>query len=47
MNNATFLALADQLSQLHTQAHQAALQQVNYWLTARNWVVGFYLSEYE
>jgi len=47
MNDATFPALADQLSQLHTQAQQAALQQVNYWLTARNWVVGFYLAEYE
>ncbi|HEX8426658.1 hypothetical protein [Hymenobacter sp.] len=39
MNDATFPALADQLSQLHTQAQQAALQQVNYWLTARNWLV--------
>jgi predicted nuclease of restriction endonuclease-like (RecB) superfamily len=47
MNDATFLALADQLSALHTQAQHAALRQVNYWLTARNWLVGFYLAEYE
>jgi predicted nuclease of restriction endonuclease-like (RecB) superfamily len=47
MNDVTFLALADQLSHLHTQAQHAALQQVNYWLTARNWLVGYYLAEYE
>ncbi|GAB3298874.1 DUF1016 N-terminal domain-containing protein [Hymenobacter tenuis] len=23
------------------------MQQVNYWLTARNWLVGYYVSEYE
>ncbi|MDF7815720.1 DUF1016 N-terminal domain-containing protein [Hymenobacter sp. YC55] len=47
MTASSFLVLADQLSHLHTQAQHAALQQVNYWLTARNWLVGCYLAEYE
>ena len=43
----TFSALADRLNQLHNTAQQAALRQVNYWLTARNWLVGYYVLEYE
>lgn len=47
MPNTSFPALADQLGQVHTAAQHAAIQQVNYWLTARNWLVGCYLTEYE
>ncbi|WP_052695766.1 hypothetical protein [Hymenobacter sp. AT01-02] len=47
MPDSTFLSLAEQLGQLHTTTQRAAVQQVNYWLTARNWLVGYYLTEYE
>lgn len=47
MADNTFLSLADRLGQLHTLTQRAAAQQVNYWLTARNWLVGYYLAEYE
>jgi DUF1016 N-terminal domain len=47
MPNTSFPALAEQLGQVHTAAQHAAIQQVNYWLTARNWLVGYYLTEYE
>ncbi|GGG60208.1 PDDEXK nuclease domain-containing protein [Hymenobacter glacieicola] len=47
MPDLTFLSLADRLDQLHTLAQRAAVQQVNYWLTARNWLVGYYVTEYE
>jgi len=41
MTTATFAALADRLTHLHTAAQHAALHQVNYWL------IGSYLVEYE
>jgi len=47
MPDVTLSALTDRLDHLHQQAQRAALQQVNYWLTARNWLVGYYLIEYE
>ena len=47
MFNTTFLSLAEQLGQLHSATQRAAVQQVNYWLTARNWLVGYYVTEYE
>jgi len=47
MPDSTFLDLAKRLAQLHTTTQRAALQQVNYWLTARNWLVGYYVTEYE
>jgi hypothetical protein len=32
---------------VHDRAQVAAVQQVNYWLTARNWLIGWYLRTYE
>jgi hypothetical protein len=45
--DSTLATLTDQIAQVHDRAQVAAVQQVNYWLTARNWVVGWYLAEYE
>jgi predicted nuclease of restriction endonuclease-like (RecB) superfamily len=47
MTAPTLADLTDRLAQLHTSAQRAAVQQVNYWLTARNWLVGLYIVEYE
>ena len=43
----TLATLTDQIAHVHDRAQVAAVQQVNYWLTARNWLVGWYLVEYE
>jgi len=43
----TLNILIEQISSVHTQSQAAALQQVNYWLTARNWLAGCYILEYE
>jgi hypothetical protein len=45
--DSTLATLTDQIAHVHDRAQVAAVQQVNYWLTARNWVVGWYLVEYE
>jgi predicted nuclease of restriction endonuclease-like (RecB) superfamily len=39
--------LATRISQLQDKTQQAAVQQVNYWLTVRNWLIGAYIAEYE
>ena len=43
----TLSTLTDQIAQVHDRAQVVAVQQVNYWLTARNWLVGWYVVEYE
>jgi predicted nuclease of restriction endonuclease-like (RecB) superfamily len=45
--DSTLAALTDRIAHVHDRAQAAAVQQVNYWLTARNWLVGWYLVEYE
>ncbi|HEX8429301.1 PDDEXK nuclease domain-containing protein [Hymenobacter sp.] len=47
MAESTLLGLAERIGIVHEQTQQAAAQQVNYWLTVRNWVVGWYIAEYE
>lgn len=39
--------LADQIGQIHAQTQRAAAQQINYWLTVRNWLIGWHITEYE
>lgn len=39
--------LADQIGRLHAQTQRAAAQQINYWLTVRNWLIGWRITEYE
>ncbi|QKG59224.1 DUF1016 family protein (plasmid) [Hymenobacter sp. BRD128] len=39
--------LADQIGQIHAQTQRAAAQQINYWLTVRNWLIGWRIAEYE
>jgi len=43
----TLATLTDRIAHVHDRAQAVAVQQVNYWLTARNWLVGRYLVEYE
>lgn len=47
MAESTLSALATRISRLQDQTQQAAIQQVNYWLTVRNWLIGAYIAEYE
>ncbi|MFD1469398.1 DUF1016 N-terminal domain-containing protein [Hymenobacter caeli] len=47
MAESTLLTLAGRIQHLHERTQQAAGQQVNYWLTVRNWVIGWYIAEYE
>ena len=47
MAEITLSTLADQIGQLHAQTQQAAAQQINYWLTVRNWLIGWRIAEYE
>ncbi|WP_210521550.1 PDDEXK nuclease domain-containing protein [Hymenobacter terricola] len=47
MAETTLSTLAEQIEQLHAQAQRAAAQQVNYWLTVRNWLIGWHIAEYE
>ncbi|WP_345236823.1 PDDEXK nuclease domain-containing protein [Hymenobacter saemangeumensis] len=47
MAETTLAALAEQISQLHAQTARAAAQQINYWLTVRNWLIGWHITEYE
>jgi len=47
MSDLTLATLAEQITQLHAQTSRAAAQQVNYWLTVRNWLIGWRITEYE
>jgi predicted nuclease of restriction endonuclease-like (RecB) superfamily len=47
MEEITLSTLAEQIGQLHAQTQRAAAQQINYWLTVRNWLIGWYIAEYE
>jgi predicted nuclease of restriction endonuclease-like (RecB) superfamily len=47
MAEITLSTLAEQIGQLHAQAQRAAVQQINYWLTVRNWLIGWHIAEYE
>ncbi|GAA4498523.1 hypothetical protein GCM10023172_15690 [Hymenobacter ginsengisoli] len=47
MAETTFSTLAKQIGQLHAQTQRAAAQQLNYWLTVRNWLIGWHIAEYE
>lgn len=42
-----FAALVERLSSLHMQAQRAAVQQADYQLTLRNWLIGRQLAESE
>jgi predicted nuclease of restriction endonuclease-like (RecB) superfamily len=47
MAETTLSMLAEQIGQLHAQTQRAAAQQINYWLTVRNWLIGWHIAEYE
>jgi predicted nuclease of restriction endonuclease-like (RecB) superfamily len=47
MEETTLSTLAEQIGQLHAQTQRAAAQQINYWLTVRNWLIGWHIAEYE
>ena len=47
MADSTLSTLAERIGYLHERTQQAAAQQVNYWLTLRNWLIGWYITEYE
>jgi predicted nuclease of restriction endonuclease-like (RecB) superfamily len=47
MAETTLSTLAEQIGQLHAQTQRAAAQQINYWLTVRNWLIGWHITEYE
>jgi predicted nuclease of restriction endonuclease-like (RecB) superfamily len=47
MTDATLPLLVDRINYLQERTQQVAVQQVNYWLTVRNWVIGWYIAEYE
>lgn len=47
MEEPTLSRLTEQIGQLHAQTQRAAAQQINYWLTVRNWLIGWHIAEYE
>ena len=47
MMSSTLTQLAERIGHLHAQTQQAAAQQINFWLTARNWLIGWHIVEYE
>lgn len=47
MDDLTLSRLADRIGMLHERTTRAAAQQINYWLTIRNWCIGWYIVEYE
>jgi predicted nuclease of restriction endonuclease-like (RecB) superfamily len=47
MAESTLSTLAGQIGRLHEQTQRAAAQQINYWLTVRNWLIGWHIAEYE
>lgn len=44
MSDLTLATLAEQITQLHEQTSRAA-HQINYWLTVRNWLIGWHIAE--
>ena len=47
MAESALSTLVEHIGLLHERTQQAAAQQVNYWLTVRNWLIGWYIAEYE
>lgn len=47
MDNLTLATLAERIGLLHDRTSRAAAQEVNAWLTIRNWLIGWYIVEYE
>ena len=47
MADSTLTALAERITLLHAQTSRAATQQINYWLTVRNWLIRWHIVEYE
>jgi len=47
MADTSLSTLAQQIEQLHAQTQRAAAQQINSWLSVRNWLIGYYIAEYE
>ncbi len=45
MNN--FSSLVSSIQQLHAQLQQSAVNAVNQMLTIRNWLIGYYIVEFE
>ncbi|MBT9395260.1 hypothetical protein KLP40_18980 [Hymenobacter sp. NST-14] len=45
MEERTLSLLAQHIGQLHAQTQRAAAQQVNYWLTVRNWLIDWHIAE--
>lgn len=43
----TLPELAAHIGRVHEQSQRTAVQQVNSWLSIRNWLIGFYIAEYE
>ncbi len=43
----TLAALAERIAYIHHEIQRATVQQVNSGLTARNWLIGRYIFEYE
>jgi len=42
-----FKALISSIQQLHEQLQQSAVNAVNQMLTIRNWLIGYYIVEFE
>ncbi|WP_394349587.1 DUF1016 N-terminal domain-containing protein [Adhaeribacter rhizoryzae] len=42
-----FLLLLENIKSTHVHLHDAAAKAVNKMLTIRNWLIGFYIVEYE
>lgn len=47
MADSTLATLAERIGVLHDRTTRAAAQEVNAWLTIRNWLIGWYIVEYE
>jgi len=46
-NNLTFSTLADTIRRVDTELARQAVRAVNISLTLRNWLIGYYIAEYE
>ncbi|MCB5272092.1 MAG: PDDEXK nuclease domain-containing protein [Candidatus Cloacimonetes bacterium] len=47
LNTVSFPNLVSQIHELHQQLQTAASKSVNMMLTLRNWLIGYYIAEYE
>lgn len=47
MNNITFEDLAEQIKMIHQSAKASAVGAVNRMMTLRNWLIGYYIVEFE